>query len=332
MKYRTFPGTDLTVSEIGFGVWTVSTDWWGVTDENLRRRLVHDAYHEHGITHFNTAPTYGDGYGETILRDVLGSRRDRIVIATKFGYDLSDVEGRPGHRERRQLFSAENIKKECDQSLRRLGTDHIDIYEAHNPRIEHIDNDEVMAALEDLRDEGKVRYFGTSLGPKIEPERQKMEAMASFQRGYHSVQFIYNLLEQQIGPTAIEAAHEHGGGLMVRVPHSSGLLEGNLTADTVFPKWDHRSHRPRIWLTEGLKKVEQLEFLTAGGVRTIGQASLKWILREPAFMSLLPNIYDANQLAEFAATSDVPDLADEEYARVQDLYASNFGLQPQEIG
>ena len=329
MKYRNFPGTELRVSEIGFGVWTVSTDWWGVTDEDLRRRLLREAFHQHGINHFNTAPTYGDGRGETILHEVLGDVRDRIVIASKFGYDLSDLEGRPGHRERRQLFTGENIRKECETSLRRLGTDYIDLYEAHNPREEHIDNDEVIEALESLRDQGKIRYFGTSLGPKIEPDRQKREAVVSFERGYHSVQFIYNMLEQQIGPMAIEAAHEHGGGLMVRVPHSSGLLEGNLTADTVFPKWDHRSHRPRIWLTEGLQKIEQLEFLTAGGSRTIGQASLKWILREPAFMSLLPNIYDEKQLAEFAATSDVPDLKEEECERVRELYESNFGLQPQ---
>jgi aryl-alcohol dehydrogenase-like predicted oxidoreductase len=214
MKYRTFPGTDLSVSEIGFGVWTVSTDWWGVTDEALRRRLIHDAYHKYGITHFNTAPTYGDGYGETILQQVLGDVRDKIILATKFGYDLSDTAGRPGHRERRQLFSGPNIKRECEASLQRLGTDCIDLYEAHNPRVEHIDNDEVIAALEDLRDEGKIRYFGTSLGPRIEPDRQKDEAVASFERGYHSVQFIYNILEQPIGPTAIDAAHEHGGGLM----------------------------------------------------------------------------------------------------------------------
>lgn len=329
MKYRTFPGTDLEVSEIGFGVWTVSTDWWGVNDEKLRRRLVREAFHTHGINHYNTAPTYGDGLGETMLREVLGDVRDRLVIATKFGYDLSDLEGRPGHRERRQLFSAANIKKECEESLKRLGTDRIDLYEAHNPRVEHINNDEVVEALEELRDEGKVRYFGTSLGPKIEPDRQKDEAVASFERGYHSVQFIYNILEQPIGPVAVEAAHEHGGGLMVRVPHSSGLLEGNLTAETVFPKWDHRSHRPRVWLMEGLKKVEQLEFLTAGGSRTIGQASLKWILREPAFMSLLPNIYDERQLAEFAGTSDVAEITEEELGRVRELYESNFGLQPQ---
>ena len=327
MKYRTFPGTDVTVSEVGFGVWTVSTDWWGVTDEGTRRRLLRLAY-DLGITHFNTGPTYGDGYGETIVKEVLGDVRDRIVISTKYGYDLSDIAGRPGHRERAQDYAGDSIRRQCEESLKRLGTDVIDLYEGHNPRIEQIDNDEVVAALEKLKDEGKIRCYGVSLGPKIEPERQRDEGVAAFRRGYHAVQMIYNLLEQYIGPTVIEAARRYDGGCMVRVPHSSGLLEGNLTAETKFPKWDHRSHRPAIWLTEGLAKVAQLDFLTDGTGRTIAQAALKWMLREPRIISVLPNVYDEGYLRQFAATSEVADLTDGEYERVQELYENNFGLEP----
>ncbi|MEX0742663.1 MAG: aldo/keto reductase, partial [Phycisphaeraceae bacterium] len=264
MKYSTYPGTDLNLSEVGFGVWTVSTTWWGVTDEDLRARLLRKAV-DLGITHINTAPTYGDGYGETILKNTLADQRDKIVIATKYGYDLTDNEGRPGHRERAHDYAGDSIIRQCEASLQRLGTDYIDLYEAHNPRLEHIDNDEVIATLEKLKDQGKIRYYGTSLGPKIEPDRQMDEAVRSFERGYHSVMIIYNLLEQFIGPTAFEAARKHNGGVLIRVPHSSGLLEGNLTPDTVFPKWDHRSHRPPEWLHEGLAKVEPLDFLLADG-------------------------------------------------------------------
>jgi aryl-alcohol dehydrogenase-like predicted oxidoreductase len=327
MNYRTFPGTDLSVSEVGFGVWTVSTTWWGVTDENLRRRLLRRAV-ELGINHFNTAPTYGDGYGETILRETLGDLRDQLVLVTKYGYDISDTAGRPGHRERRMDYSPEGIIAQCNASLARLGTDRIDLYEAHNPRIEHIDNDAIIATLQKLQDAGKIRYFGVSLGPKIDPDRQIDEGIAAFQRGYHSVQMIYNLLEQPIGPPVLEAAAKHDGGCMVRVPHSSGLLEGNLTPETTFPKWDHRSHRPQSWLTEGLAKVDHLAFLTEGTGRTSSQAARKWLLAEPRVISTLPNIYDEPFLEEFAATGDVPDLTDDELDRVQQLYKQNFGLQP----
>ena len=327
MRYRTFPRTDLTVSEVGFGVWTVSTDWWGVTDPHVRRHLLKTAYHEHGINFFDTGDTYGDGLGETILRDTLGDVRDAIAIATKFGYDLSDQSGRPGHRERKQNWSPEFVRAACEASLRRLGTDRIDLYQLHNPRVQAIENDELLRTLEELQRSGKVRYIGVALGPAIN-ERQIGEAQTATRRGYHSVQIIYNLLEQMLGEGSFEAARAREAGILVRVPHSSGLLEGNMTPDTEFPKWDHRSHRPREWLTEGLKKVEQLDFLTAGGGRTIGQASLKFVLREAAVMSTLPNIYDEQQLAEFAAAPDTPDITDEEYERVQELYARDFDVTP----
>jgi len=325
MRYRTVPGTDLSVSEIGFGVWTVSTSWWGVTDDEFRRKLLLTAVDEHGINFINTADTYGDGLGETIVRDVLGDRRDALVIATKFGYDLSDDAGRPGHRERRQDFSPDAIRASCEASLHRLGTDHIDLYEAHNPRIDAIDNDDVIATLENLRKEGKIRHYGTALGPRIEPSRQIDEGVASFQRGWQTCQIIYNLLEQYLHERIFDAAHEHEGGILIRVPHSSGLLEGNLTPDTVFPSWDHRSHRPKGWLTEGLKKVDQLDFLTSER-RTIAQAALKFVLHDPYVCSALPNVYNFEQLAEFAGTSDAPDLTDEEMHRIDELYQANFGV------
>jgi len=327
MRYRTFPGTDLALSEVGFGMWTVTTTWWGVTDDTLRRRLIERAL-DLGINHFNTGPTYGDGLGETMLADVLGNRRDQIAIVTKYGYDLTDTAGRPGHRERQQDYSPAGLRAQCEASLRRLNTDRIDLYEAHNPRLNQIDDEGIIETLEDLKAEGKIRCYGVSLGPKIDPQRQCDEGQAACRRGYHSVQMIYNLLEQQCFEGIAPAAREHHVGMMCRVPHSSGLLEGNLTPETTFPKWDHRSHRPPEWLGEGLAKVDQLDFLTAGGKRTIAQAALKFVLAEPLMISALPNVYDENFLNEFAATSDVPDLTEDEIAKVQALYESNFGLTP----
>ena len=328
MRYRTFPGTDLSVSEVGLGVWTVSTTWWGVTDEDVRRRLLRRAF-DLGINHFNTGPTYGDGYGETILADVLGDVREQVVFVSKYGYDLSDTSGRPGRRARQADYPPKGIRRQCDASLARLNPDHIDLFEAHNPRLPQIDNAAVLDVLTDLQATGKIRYYGVSLGPKIDPDRQVDEGIRAFELGYHSVQMIYNLLEQPIGPPVLDAARRHDGGCMVRVPHSSGLLEGNLTPDTEFPTWDHRSHRPAEWLTEGLRKVDQLAFLTDGTGRTISQAALKWLLADERIISTLPNVYDERFLEEFAATSDAPDLTDDEMQRIAELYADNFGLTTQ---
>ncbi len=89
LKYRKFPGTDSLVSEIGFGVWTVATHWWGVTDRSLGKRLLKSAYEDSDF--FDTADVYGDGYGEQIIAETLGSVREKIFIATKFGYDIYPV-------------------------------------------------------------------------------------------------------------------------------------------------------------------------------------------------------------------------------------------------
>jgi aryl-alcohol dehydrogenase-like predicted oxidoreductase len=139
---------------------------------------------------------------------------------------------------------------------------------------------------------------------------------------------IYNLLEQDPGRGLIEAAKETGTSLVVRVPHSSGMLEGKYDENTTFAKNDHRRHRPKEWLLDGLKKVDQLAFLTESGERTLGQAALKFVLATPAIASTLPNIYDEAQLEEFAAAPDTPDLTPEELSRIEELYENNFGLEP----
>jgi aryl-alcohol dehydrogenase-like predicted oxidoreductase len=114
--------------------------------------------------------------------------------------------------------------------------------------------------------------------------------------------------------------------MLIRVPHSSGLLEGTFTEETTFDAADHRSFRTREWLIDGLKKLERLRFLTNSGDRTIGQVALKWLLADPLIGSTLPNIYNAEQLVEFAAAPETPDLTADEVARVADLYDHNFYL------
>jgi len=109
------------------------------------------------------------------------------------------------------------------------------------------------------------------------------------------------------------------------VPHSSGMLEGKYTADTVFPPGDHRAHRPRSWLLNGVKKIEQLRFLENAD-RTLGQAALQWLLADDRVASTLPNIYNEEQLIEFAKAPETPPLTSDEMERIAELYAENFGI------
>jgi len=333
MRYRTIPRTDIRVSEVGFGVWTVSTTWWGVADEALRVRLLQRAL-ELGITFFDTADTYGNGLGETILAQALGQQRDEIVIGTKVGYDFYHHTARRGHEELPHDWSPGYIRFALEESLKRLKTDRIDLYQLHNPRLEAIQRDDLFATLESLKAEGKIRAYGTVLGPAI-AERQIEEGKAAIQsRGVHVVQIIYNILEPMLGEALFPVGRQGEAGFLVRVPHASGLLDGSVTEKTVFTEEDHRYHRvstedrKRQWQVEGLKKARQLAFLTGAGTRTLGQAAIQGILAEPSVASVLPNIDNEQRLAEFAAAPDAPGLSPDELARLQRLSSERSGLSP----
>ncbi len=330
MKYRKLGKTDISVSEVGFGVWTVGTTWWGITDEDLGIDLMRQAF-DLGITFFDNADSYGDGKGEEMLARALGDVRDKITIATKFGYDIYNVstDARPGHQERPQNFSPEFVRHACEQSLRRLGTDHIDLYQLHNPRMTAIESDELFATLEDLLSAGKIRSYGVALGPAIGWEEEGLVGLRERKMG--ALQTIYNLFEQDPGRAFFPVAREHGAGVLVRVPHSSGMLEGKYTSETAFSENDHRSYRPKEWLTDGLQKLHAIDFLAEGTGRTIGQAALQFILAEPAVSSTLPNIYNAEQLREFAAAPETPSITQHELSRLAKLYESNFGVERQPV-
>ncbi len=328
MRYRRLGDTDISISEVGFGVWTVSTGWWGEVDDERAVRLLRTA-HERGINYFDTADTYGAGLGETLLADAgftSGHMRDEIVISTKIGYDFYNHTARRGQQERPQDWSEGFIRFALEQSLKRLDTDYIDFLQLHNTKMDAIENDALFSLMEEFKAEGRIRAYGVALGPKIGWLEEGVKAMREW--NVSGVQMIHNALEQDPGRGLIRAARETGTSLVVRVPHSSGMLEGKYDENTTFANNDHRRHRPKEWLLDGLKKVEQLSFLTKSGERTIGQAALKFVLASPEVASTLPNIYDEAQLEEFASAPETPDLTGEELSRIEALYENNFGLEP----
>ncbi|HEY1976822.1 MAG TPA: aldo/keto reductase [Candidatus Baltobacteraceae bacterium] len=327
MNYRTYPNSDVTVSEVGFGLWTTATGWWGEKTDDDAVTMLREAL-DLGITFFDAADTYGNGRSEEQLAKAFASRRDEVVYATKFGYDFytpQNVEQRRGQFELPHDFSPAFVRKALEESLRRLQTDYVDIYQMHNARMAQVEDDALWELLESLKSEGKIRMYGVALGPAIGWLYEGVDAVEK--RNAASLQIIWNILEQHPGDEQIRAAYDSGAdtGYMIRVPHSSGMLEGHYTEDTVFPANDHRRHRPRAWLVNGVKKVEQLRFLERPD-RTLGQAAIQWLLAEPRVMTVLPNIYDREQLVEFAKAPGAPALTKDELDRVAALYASNFGI------
>lgn len=324
MKYRKLAGTDLTLSEVGFGVWGVSTNWWGEVSEADGVTLLQKAF-DKGITFFDTADTYGEGYGEEIVAKSLATHRNEIVLGTKFGYDL-DAPRSGHHRERPQNWSHEFVKTACDKSLARLGTDHIDLYQMHNARLTAIQRDDTVAALDELRIAGKIRHWGVAVGPDI---GWIEEGEYTLRQRKVPAQIIYSVLEQDPAIRFIKAATEANVGVFSRVPHASGMLDGTYTKDTQldsmpFDASDHRSYRKMQWMSQSLEKLKQIDFLISGKSATVGQIAIKFCLAPPIMASCLPTITNEVQLDEYATAPDIDELPNEELARIAKLYADNF--------
>jgi aryl-alcohol dehydrogenase-like predicted oxidoreductase len=312
--------SDLEVSEVGFGTWTLVTDWWGRTDDP--HEMIKAAL-DAGITFFDTAPVYGvDGAGETILAEYIKGRDD-LVVTTKVGYDISAARTET-QGARPYDWESASVRRQVDASLTRLGTDHIDLLQLHNPRIDPIVDDALWETLVALRTEGKVRELGVALGPAIGWVEEGNVSLDT--RPILTLQTVFNILEQEPGLTFAARDKVSNGAisLIARVPHASDTLSGKITLDTVFPPGDHRAHRNRENMLDNFEKAETLEFLWAPETgRTRGQAAIAGILANPHFATVLPTVLSVDEVREYAAASEFPLTADET-AAVDALHARNF--------
>ena len=322
MRYRRFGKSDLEVSEVGFGVWTLASNWWGEVDD--KQGLLHAAL-DSGINFIDTAPVYGEGgLGEELLADLLKTHRDEIVLTTKCGYDIEADRKWPGQSERPHDWRPESLRAQLEGSLRRLGIECIDLYQLHNTRIDPILDDALWDELEQFRTEGKVRELGVALGPAIGWVDEGLEAIRN--RPIVSLQTVFNVIEQEPGLTfGNEPNVPEQVGLISRVPHASDALSGKVTRDTVFPPGDHRAHRNRDNMLDNFDKAEALTFLWEGTGRTIAQAAIAGILADPNFTTVLPTCVSVEDVREFAAASDLPLTADEK-AQLDAQWSDNFGV------
>ena len=326
MKHRQLKSTDLILSEVGFGVWSVATTWWGVTDRDFGVQLLRKA-RDLGITFFDTAPAYGDGYGETILADAFtaGEIND-LVIGTKFGYDLEAP--RAGHRERSHDWSPEAVAKHCEQSLDRLKIDSIDLFQMHNARLDAIHRDDTFEELERLKDAGKIRHYAVAVGPDL---GWQDEGVAAVSERRVPAQIIYSILEQDPARAIIDAAIANNVGVFTRVPHASGMLDGTHTKDTVldetpFGQSDHRSYRRLMWMKSAIRKLASIDFLLENYDATIGQLAIRFCLIPNVVASCTPTITSEETLQEYVAAGDMGGFSAADVTALDHIYAANFGV------
>jgi aryl-alcohol dehydrogenase-like predicted oxidoreductase len=326
MQYRPIPGTDLSVSLLGFGNFVLGTNWWGDFTDADGVALQNAAF-DLGVTFFDSAAAYGNGRAEELLAQTIAyAGRDNLVIATKFGYDFYGDPGEEGgHRERKQDFSPKFLRYDLEQSLRRLGIDTIDLYQAHNLKLPQF-HDDLFAQLNKFVEEGKIRYWGVALGPAIGWREEGYSAFLDHDAAV--VQTVMNLYEQDPGREFCEIAQARGrGAVIARVPTKSGMLDEEFTSpDHQFPAHDHRKFRDKNWLIHGLKKNDMLRPLAQREGLSIRRLALKWLASFDALCAIEPNILSRVDLADYAAACDGQPLSSETLERINAWYACDFNL------
>ncbi|WP_338600902.1 aldo/keto reductase [Sulfolobus tengchongensis] len=307
MFYRHVGDTNIEISEIGIGVWSLVTDWWGA-DINKAEEILKRAY-ELGINFYDTADTYGEGKGEEILAKVLGSKRDNIVILTKIGYDFYHKEG----GKMKQRFDIPYLEFALKKSLERLKTDYIDILMLHNPKMNIIKNPEILSFLKSLKKDGVIRAFGVALGPTLGWGEEGIEAIKT---GYESLEYIYNIIEQKPGNEFLKYDKI---GHIIRVPHASDVLIEDKWPLFSDPKL-HRSLKDTRWLNEAVRRSLKLkEFASTKGLK-LSELALKFVLSNKNVSSVVPNIASIKELEEYIKVENLPELANEDLQFIEDYY------------
>lgn len=316
MEYRTLGRTGWNISALGFGAWGIGGDAWGSTDDKSSLAALHRAL-DLGVNFIDTADVYGDGHSERLVAQVRKERSEQIIVATKAGRRLNPHVAAG--------FSRANLTGFVERSLRNLETEALDLLQLHCPPSEVYDMPEVFAILDNLVQQGKLRFYGVSV------ERVDEALKAITYPNLQSVQIIFNMFRLKPAEEFFAAAHAQNVGILARVPLASGLLTGKLRADTPFAQSDHRSYNRHgeafdqgetfsgVEYATGLQAVEELRSLIPEGA-TLAQLALRWILMFPEVTTAIPGAKTPAQAAENVQAAQLPPLNAETMRRIQEVY------------
>jgi len=312
MKYRILGNTGLRVSVIGLGTMVHAGHFGPMKDSESRSAI--DTALDLGVNFIDTSDAYGAGYSETLLGNALKGKRDKVVIATKGGNVMT------GPNRGKRIFAADYISRVMDESLQRLQTDYIDLYQLHNPTVDVIEQGEVWDVLARAKQAGKIRHYGVSINSMDEGIAAVKDGRAE------TIQVEYNLLAQEPAEKIFSLAQQANVGIIARVPLRRGILTGKMTlADE--QRFQGEDVRARSFKGEPFKqelaKADQLRFLVHGEVKTLGQAALAFCVAHPAVSITIPGARNEAQMRENAAAGDV-DIPQNDLKRVATLWQNQF--------
>lgn len=315
MQYRPLGRTGWNVSTISFGAWAIGGTWGDVDDAESMGAL-HAAL-DAGVNFFDTADVYGDGRSERLIARLRRERSEPFYVATKAGRRLSPhvAEG----------YNRENLRAFVERSLTNLNVEALDLLQLHCPPTPVYYMPEVFGVLDALQQEGKLRHYGVSV-EKVEEALKAIEFP-----GVQSVQIIYNILRQRPADLLFQETQRKGVGILARLPLSSGLLSGKMTAQTTFEADDHRLFNRNgeafdkgetfsgLDYAKGLQAVEALRPIIPAGM-TMAQFALRWITMHPAVTCAIPGGKRAAQVKDNVSAADLPALTDAQMAAVKTVY------------
>lgn len=295
MRYRVLGSSGLKVSVIGLGTWQFGGEW-GRDFSQPEVDAILDQAAELGINLIDTAECYGDHLSERLIGDYLRRHdRSRWIIATKFGHRFHKF------MDRTEEFSAAQVRRQLDASLKALGTDVIDLYQFHSAADPACLNEELWAMLAEQRGLGRVRHLGISILQKGS-EAQAREAR---RLGAEALQVVYNRLDRRPESMYFPHAQRDNLGILARVPLASGLLTGKYRAGVTFAKGDWRSTFDAAKTSADLAEVERLAQTEVPKGVPLSQWALAWCLQNPVVSTVIPGCKDPAQVRANAAAADL---------------------------
>jgi len=316
MEYRFLENSDLNVSVITFGAWAAGGWMWGSTDRNDAIEAIRAAY-DLGVTSIDTAPIYGQGTSEDIVGEALKEiPRDQVQLLTKFGmrWDLEAGDfafhSKNNQGEDIEIYKfagKDSVIYECEQSLKRLGTDYIDLYQIHWPD-STTPLDETFEAVGRLIEQGKVRYAGVcNYDAKLMAEAERTLPLVSNQIPFSMVN---RAVEEETVPYCIK----HNKAVLAYSPLERGLLTGKIHPGYTFQEGDHRAKLPHFqpdFVEKTNILLERIKPLADDKGVTLGQLVLRWTVERPGITIALAGARNAKQAVENAKAMDI-NLSDDE--------------------
>ena len=288
MEYRKLD--DLKVSVIGYGAWGIGgAPFWNNEGDNKSIESIKISY-ENGVNFFDTAPVYGFGHSEKLIGKALKPVRDKVILATKCGLRW----GKESLSSLRKDASRESILEEIDQSLRRLDTDWIDLYQVHWPDAA-TSQKETMETLLEIQNKGKIRYIGVS-NYSVE---QIMESLKYVK--ITSLQPEFSLLAREIEKDTVPLCLEKKIGIIAYSPLASGVLTGKYDKNTKFKDWRSKGIIGNFTgqgFVENVSKVDRLKEVSQEEEKTCGQTAINWVLRQPGLVTALVGVKNSSQMKE----------------------------------